>query len=892
MPIDARDDIVVVSEGLLGFDDLFEDNNFGPDVDAVEIVSIDIGGGPIAVGAGVATMAFDLGELSVGDVGVAGQNISFDAGTGYDFLSFGAQREATFTYTAADAGGATDTATVTIRVIGLNDQPVAEDDFYGRPGDTPALLLESDVLNANVLDNDTDIDTLDVLSVTAVNGSAFAGGVTLARGDLTMSSTGAFSYAYTGPNLAVGVEFTETFEYTATDSAVIGALSDTATVSIVVTGVNDAPVAVDDVYAVDLGAALADDVTPGTPGQDSDPDGDTFTVETINGAPIVGPVLLPSGAILTIGADGGFDYDQNGAFAGLGVGASTTDSFQYTIDDGQGATDTATATITISNANSAPTAVDDMFTVDEGAPLAGDVTPGTPGQDSDPDGDPLTVDAVNGAAITGPVMLASGATLTIGPDGGFDYDQNGAFAGLAPGATATDSFDYTISDGNGGTDTATAAIFINGAGGGGPEIVNEETDLLVGCRTLVSFNLLDARGVSTAPDPQIVYTVQSVPGPGGAFSFRGAELQAGDTFTQQDVNLGLIVFRHEHNGPPGAFSLGLSVSDPSGALAPAFDFTVNVRAADEVIIGTAGNDALFGGDGDSIIKALTGDDFAYGHGGDDCLIGGAGNDGLFAHGGDDVICGGAGNDQLDGNDGDDRLFGDAGDDLVWGNNGDDVLDGGGGNDGIAGGDGDDIAYGRNGDDMICGNDGDDFLSGGGGDDELSGDNGDDVICGGNGDDRLFAGNGDDMVAGDGGDDFITGDAGDDRLVGGAGDDRVHGGEGRDVLVGNSGDDTLYGDGGIDVLFGGSGDDSLYGGAERDQFRFDVPTSETDRIEDFDLSNDYVRFTNAGLTDFAGLTPLLSQSGHHTEIDFGGGAVLTIAFTRVDDLTAAHFDFFS
>ena len=73
MAIDARDDLIVVSEGLLGFDNLFDNNNFGFDVDAVEIVSIDIGGGPQAVGAGVVTSNFDLGVLSVGNVGVAGR---------------------------------------------------------------------------------------------------------------------------------------------------------------------------------------------------------------------------------------------------------------------------------------------------------------------------------------------------------------------------------------------------------------------------------------------------------------------------------------------------------------------------------------------------------------------------------------------------------------------------------------------------------------------------------------------------------------------------------------------------------------------------------------------------------------------------------------------------
>ena len=62
----------------------------------------------------------------------------------------------------------------------------------------------------------------------------------------------------------------------------------------------------------------------------------------------------------------------------------------------------------------------------------------------------LTVIEVNGsaAAVGTPTVLPSGATLTMASDGGFNYLPG-------PDFTGADSFDYTISDGNGGTDTAT-----------------------------------------------------------------------------------------------------------------------------------------------------------------------------------------------------------------------------------------------------------------------------------------------------------------------------------------------------------------------------------------------------------------------------------------------------
>ena len=380
------------------------------------------------------------------------------------------------------------------------------------------------------------------------------------------------------------------------------------------------------------------------------------------------------------------------------------------------------------------------------AVLNQDVTPGTVGQDSDPDGDALSVTAVNGGGIGGVINLGSGASVTMNANGSFSYNQNGAFSGLVPGASANDSFQYTISDGNGGTDTATAFITVNGIDNP-PIVTNIGADLLVGCQTLLSFNLLNAKDPEGSSRNQLTYTVESAPTSGGAFLRFGQVLQAGDTFTQADIHGGLVEFRHNDGGPAGAFNLGLTVTDKTGATTAPFTFTVNVKTPDEVQIGTNGQDNLFGGNGDSALTGLGGNDGLFGHGGDDCLRGGDGNDGLFAHGGDDVIHGGAGNDQLDGNDGDDRLFGGDGDDMVWGNNGVDVMSGGNGNDEMAGGAGDDIIYGNFGDDMICGNEGDDFIFGASGDDVIAGAGGDDELLGGNGRDTLYGNEGNDRING-------------------------------------------------------------------------------------------------------------------------------------------------
>jgi VCBS repeat-containing protein len=74
--------------------------------------------------------------------------------------------------------------------------------------------------------------------------------------------------------------------------------------------------------------------------------------------------------------------------------------------------------------------------------------------DTDPNGDPLTLQTFD---TTGTLGL-----VTSNGNGTFDYDPDGHFESLVPGEQATDTFTYTIRDGHGGTDTATVTITING----------------------------------------------------------------------------------------------------------------------------------------------------------------------------------------------------------------------------------------------------------------------------------------------------------------------------------------------------------------------------------------------------------------------------------------------
>lgn len=120
--------------------------------------------------------------------------------------------------------------------------------------------------------------------------------------------------------------------------------------------VNQTLVAVNDAVTTDEDTVLNGNVfiaNPSTP--DSDPNNDILTViQANNTADVSNQITLASGALLTLNADGTFDYNPNGQFESLGTGTTATDSFTYTISDGNGGTSSATVTVTINGVNDAP----------------------------------------------------------------------------------------------------------------------------------------------------------------------------------------------------------------------------------------------------------------------------------------------------------------------------------------------------------------------------------------------------------------------------------------------------------------------------------------------------------------------------------------------------------
>jgi hypothetical protein len=177
-----------------------------------------------------------------------------------------------------------------------------------------------------------------------------------------------------------------------------------------------------DAVADDLPATEDTAVDLAVIGNDSDPDADPLTVTNVTD---------PTHGTATINANGTIHYTPDANYAG-------DDDFGYTLSDGRGGTDTAPVKVRVAAAPDAPSAVNDTATTAEETPIDIAVL----ANDGDVDGDPLTVTGVS-AAIKGTPTINANGTVRFSP---------------AVNAVGDAYFEYTISDGNGGSDTASVFV--------------------------------------------------------------------------------------------------------------------------------------------------------------------------------------------------------------------------------------------------------------------------------------------------------------------------------------------------------------------------------------------------------------------------------------------------
>jgi large repetitive protein len=298
----------------------------------------------------------------------------------------------TFTYTVSDgAGGTSSAATVTITMP--NVAPAAAADTASTPNATAVVT--------DVLANDSDANS-DPLTVTAVTGAA--------HGTASIVTVGGVTEVRYVPNATWAGS--DTITYTVSDGTT------TSTAVLTVTTAN-APPAAADFSATVAGAAPATLVVLS---HASDPNNDTLSVIGIS---------TPAHGSAAVHVNGDVVYTPVASYAGA-------DSFTYTVSDGNGGTSTATVSLTVSN--QAPSAVHDAATV----PIGGSVVIDVLANDTDPNADALTVTA-GSAPSHGTIVVHVDQTVTYTPTAGYE---------------GSDSFGYQISDGHGGTDTATVAVTV------------------------------------------------------------------------------------------------------------------------------------------------------------------------------------------------------------------------------------------------------------------------------------------------------------------------------------------------------------------------------------------------------------------------------------------------
>jgi LPXTG-motif cell wall-anchored protein len=262
-----------------------------------------------------------------------------------------------FGYQICDNDGACTSATVNITVTSLagNSPPTAVNDFDTTDEDTAVRIT---VRNN---DSDPDGDSLSIGSFTqSIHGTVrLAGGALRYTPDSNWNGTDSFTYEVCDPDGAC----------------------DTATVTVVVAPVNDAPVAYDDAVGAKPGKPVDIPVTF----NDDEPDGDAIVVTVMD---------QPAHGSVTVQPDGTIVYKSAGSYSGA-------DAFTYEICDPDGDCSTATVSVVVQGGGTPP----------QNEP--NDPLPGDPGDDPAPQGGTLPHTGIEllQLMLWGATLLAGGLVL-------------------------------------------------------------------------------------------------------------------------------------------------------------------------------------------------------------------------------------------------------------------------------------------------------------------------------------------------------------------------------------------------------------------------------------------------------------------------------------------------
>ena len=344
-----------------------------------------------------------------------------------------------FTYTVT-SDGTTETATVNIGVTPVNDAPVNT-----VPG--PQTTAEDTAL------------PISGVSVTDVDGDPLTTTLTIANGTASVTAGGGAAIGGNGTNIVTisgtaaqvnaalsGLTYTNTPDYNGPAQITVatsdGTVTTTDTIQITVTPVADIT---NDTVTTNENSNVTFNVITGTGGATADSFEGTPAVTAINGTAFTaGNPIAIAGGTIAVATNGQVTFSPNVDFTG-------STSFTYTVTSGA-VTETATVNVGVTPVIVPPVAKNDSMRVGANNPAAGNVL----SNDTDAERRPLTVTkfAIGGKDYqAGDSATISGVgTLVICGDGTFIFTPASNYAGPVPVAT------YSISDGNGGTASATLTI--------------------------------------------------------------------------------------------------------------------------------------------------------------------------------------------------------------------------------------------------------------------------------------------------------------------------------------------------------------------------------------------------------------------------------------------------
>ena len=252
-------------------------------------------------------------------------------------LDVGDSETDTFNVTVTDDQSATDTQTLSLTITGVNDAPIILGDFSGSANENEASVT------GTIGSSDTDASSSANYAIENTTGTYGSIQIDSATGDWTYTLLDSAA-----TTLDQGEVQSDEFNVTVSDDQ--GA-TDSATIDVTLTGVNDAPVISGDF----AGEATEDTLTiTGSVSSTDTDDGSTASYSIANTVGSYGSISIDS-------TTGDWTYTLlDSAVTVLDVGDSETDTFNVTVTDDQSATDTQTLSLTITGVNDAPIILGDF----------------------------------------------------------------------------------------------------------------------------------------------------------------------------------------------------------------------------------------------------------------------------------------------------------------------------------------------------------------------------------------------------------------------------------------------------------------------------------------------------------------------------------------------------